>query len=86
MQRIISRCWEDDALKERLLADPAATLTAEGLEIPEGVTVNVVEDTPQVRTLVIPAAPAMMQDEELDEVAAGLYPDPAACARSPILL
>ena len=28
MQNIITRCWEDEAFKERLLADPAATLRA----------------------------------------------------------
>lgn len=86
MQRIISKCWEDDAFKERLMADPAATLAAEGVEVPDGVTVSVVEDTARVRHLVIPAAPGMLHDGELEEVAAGIFPDPAACARSPILL
>ena len=34
MQKIITKCWEDEPFKERLLAEPAATLAAEGVEIP----------------------------------------------------
>jgi hypothetical protein len=35
LQKIIIKCWEDEAFKEMLLADPAATLAAEGVEVPE---------------------------------------------------
>ena len=69
LQKIIIKCWEDDAFKERLLADPAATLAAEGLEVPEGTTVNVAVDTEEVRTLVIPLPPTgALSDEELTAV------------------
>jgi len=70
MQRIIAKCWEDEAFKARLLADPAATLEAEGVEVPEGVTINVVEDTAQVHNLVIPAQPGRLEDAALDAIAA----------------
>ena len=33
MRKIITRCWDDEAFKERLLADPAATLAAEGVQL-----------------------------------------------------
>jgi len=71
LQRIIAKCWEDEAFKAKLLADPAATLEAEGVELPEGVTVNVLEDTAQVRNLVIPAQPGRLADELLESMAAG---------------
>ncbi len=29
--RIVAKAWEDEAFKQRLLADPKATLQAEGL-------------------------------------------------------
>ena len=75
LQRVITRCWEDEAFKERLLADPAATLAAEGVEIPEGVTVNVAVDADDVRTLVIPCAPSgELTDEELETMDAGSSP------------
>jgi len=60
------------AFKERLLADPAATLAAKGVQIPEGVTVNVAVDTEDVRTLVIPLPPTgELGDAELAEISAG---------------
>ena len=72
MQGIITKCWDDEAFKERLLADPAATLAAEGVQIPEGVTVNVAVDAEDVRTLVIPLPPTgELGDAELAEISAG---------------
>jgi len=54
MQKIIARCWEDEEFKKRLMADPAKILDAEGVNVPDGVSIRVVEDTEQVRTLIIP--------------------------------
>ena len=74
LQKIITKCWEDEAFKARLLADPAATLAAEGMQVPEGVTVNVAVDSKDVRTLVIPLPPtAGLSDAELDQVAGGTW-------------
>ena len=72
LQKIITRCWEDEAFKERLLADPAATLAAEGVPVPEGIAINVAVDSKDVRTLVIPLPPtAGLSDAELEQVAGG---------------
>jgi hypothetical protein len=78
MQRVIAKCWEDDAFKERLLADPAGTLAAEGVEIPEGVTVNVAVDTEATRTLVIPWEHSALGDAALADVYGG-KPNPMPC-------
>jgi hypothetical protein len=79
LQKVITKCWEDEAFKEKLLADPAATLQAEGVEVPEGVTVNVAVDTEAVRTLVIPLPPVgALGDDEIETVYAG-KPDPMPC-------
>ena len=59
MQQIIAKCWSDEAFKEKLVADPHATLVAEGVEIPEGVNINVLSNTPSTMHLVIPE----MQDD-----------------------
>ena len=82
LQRIIAKCWEDEAFKAKLLADPAATLETEGVEVPEGVTVNVVEDTAQVHNLVIPAPPGRLADELLESMAAGgcFWSDTPGCS------
>ena len=69
MHKVITKCWEDEAFKARLLADPAAMLAAEGVQMPEGVTVNVAVDSEDVRTLVIPLPPTgALSDEELTAV------------------
>ena len=73
LQKVIIKCWEDEAFKARLLADSAATLRAEGVDIPEGVTVRMAIDSEDVRTLVIPLPPTTeLRDDELDAVAAGV--------------
>ena len=74
LEKVITKCWDDEAFKERLLADPAATLAAEGMQVPEGVTINVAVDAEDVRTLVIPLPPtAGLSDAELDQVAGGSW-------------
>ena len=71
MNQIIAKCWADEAFKTKLLADPAATLKAEGAEVPAGLTVKAVENTDKVFHLVIPAKPTDLSDEDLDKVAGG---------------
>ncbi|MEA1671874.1 NHLP leader peptide family RiPP precursor [Nitrospirillum sp. BR 11163] len=69
--KIIAKAWVDDGFKARLLADPAAVLQAEGLDLPEGVTFQIVEDGAGVQTLVLPARPSELSDEDLGGVAGG---------------
>lgn len=68
-QKIIAKCWADETFKQRVLADPAITLAAEGMALPEGVTVQVVEDTAQEMTLVIPPRPTNLLDDALEGTA-----------------
>jgi hypothetical protein len=53
-QQLIAKSWADEAFKQRLLADPAGTLEQEGFAIPEGTSVEVVENTSSTMHLVIP--------------------------------
>lgn len=68
MGQIMARCWSDASYKVKLLADPVTVLHAEGVPVPEGVQVRVLENTAQVTHLVIPARPAGLSDQMLDEV------------------
>ena len=36
MSQLLAKCWADEGFKRKLLADPAATLKAEGAELPAG--------------------------------------------------
>jgi len=65
MSRLIAKCWADDGFKQKLLADPAATLTAEGVEFPPGLSIKVVENNDKECHLVIPAKPTDLSDEDL---------------------
>ncbi len=63
---LVAKAWADEGLKQRLIADPAAMLGENGIEVPFGIEVRLVEDSPNVRHLVLPASPADdLTDEDL---------------------
>ena len=69
---VVAKALQDEAFKQELIADPAATLAAAGVALPAGVTLKVVEDTAQVRHLVLPAAGGgRLSESELAGVAGG---------------
>ncbi|TWB15511.1 putative ribosomally synthesized peptide [Nitrospirillum amazonense] len=65
--KIIAKAWTDAAFKARLLADPAAVLKAEGIDVPSGVRLSIVENTASSYTLVLPPKPVDMSDADLDQ-------------------
>lgn len=69
--QIVARAWQDEAFKQRLMADPQAVLAELGIDVPLGRTVQVLEDTEQVMHLVIPLRPGELSDEQLEQVAGG---------------
>jgi hypothetical protein len=82
MQKIITRCWEAEAFKQKLMADPNGVLKAEGVPVPKGITVKVLEDTDSLRYLVIPRRVASLSDSDLCSVSAGrceCFADPYMC-------
>lgn len=71
--KIIAKAWADDGFRARLVADPGATLVAEGVEVPEGKRVVINEDTAETINLTLPARPNALSDEALDSVAGGFW-------------
>lgn len=71
--QIVTKAWQDDKLKNRLLAEPAAVFQEFGLEVPAGVQLRVVENTDQVVYLTLPAKPqdGELTEEDLENVAGG---------------
>jgi hypothetical protein len=64
---IVAQAWSDDSLKAKLLENPESILREYGVEIPYGIELRVVEDTAEIRHLVLPTSPAgEMADEELN--------------------
>jgi len=72
INNILSKCWADASFKQKLLANPAEVLKAEGVEIPAGYTIQVLENTDKVVNYVLPPNPnAELSDSELEAVAGG---------------
>jgi hypothetical protein len=74
--QVVARAWSDEAFKRRLLAEPGAVLREQGMDVPPGVEVRVVENTDTLIHLPLPPKPAAgeLSEEQLDAVAAGASP------------
>src|SRR5580698_7784825 len=70
--RVIGQAMSDPAFRKRLLADPAGTLRGAGVEVPEGVIIEVVEDTATKVHLVLSAREdEITLDADLDAAVGG---------------
>jgi hypothetical protein len=72
ISQLFAKCWADEGFKQKVLADPAATLKAEGVELSAGVSYVAHENTDKVVHLVIPAKPTDLSDEVLADVTGGM--------------
>jgi len=70
LRKLLAKAWADAKFKARLIADPASVLRTEGMEVPEGMKIHVVENTDDRLYLVIPRSPEELADEELDFLSA----------------
>lgn len=74
MRQVYAKAWSDESFRQSLLADPAAVLRAEGVQLPAGVEVVAVENTDTVFNLVLPAqeAEGELSDAQLEDVSGGI--------------
>ena len=73
MGKIIAKAWADEAYKLRLINNPADVLKEEGVPVPEGITLKVVENTPALFHILLPQNPECeLTDEQLDAASGGL--------------
>jgi hypothetical protein len=74
--RVVAKAWLDPAFKERLVASPREVLKEEGIDVPSGVEVTVLEHSENVRFFELPAKPASLEaelsEEQLSLVDAGM--------------
>ena len=64
--QLISLCWKDEVFKKELLSDPIKVLKEVGMNPPDGIIVQVVENTTNTFTLVIPRNPEDLSEEHLE--------------------
>ncbi|MFC1579770.1 NHLP leader peptide family RiPP precursor [Thermodesulfobacteriota bacterium] len=70
--KVVAKAWADEDYKQRLMADPVSLLAEEGIEVPEGVQLKVVEATDKQAWMVLPPKPETGKIEEGKErLAAG---------------
>ena len=72
--QVVAQAWSDEGFKQRLLAEPKAALQEQGIAVPAGVEVRVVENTDRLAHLVLPPKPAEgeLSEAQLDRAAGGL--------------
>ena len=75
---LFAACWKDETLKQRFMSDPKAVLAEYGMDVPDGMAVNVVENTDNTVHITMPAPPSGhgdLSDEELSSAAGGTQAD-----------
>lgn len=72
--QVLVRAWKDPHFREAVRRNPREALSRHGFYIPEGISINVVDDTPDTYNLVLrepPAgSPSTVEPQELRVVAA----------------
>lgn len=73
---VLERAARDPQFRDRLKQDPRGTVSREfGVEIPQDISVEVVEEAPTTAYLVLPPAPSQpgqeVSDQDLEAVAGG---------------
>ena len=72
--RFLVQAVTDEAFRAALLADAKGALKSQGVDIPEGIEIKVVEDTPtQLHLVLPPRLPEEMSDAELEAVNGGWF-------------
>ena len=75
-EQIMARAMKDDAFRQQLLSNPMGVLERElGITLPQGMTIQVHEDTPTTVHLVLPpersGQPQELSDAELEQASGG---------------
>jgi hypothetical protein len=68
---IVEKCWADTAFKQRFLSDPRKVLSEYEIEIPAGLEVKVLENTPDKVYVMLPQKPGELTEGQLDAVSGG---------------
>ena len=74
MAELFAACWKDEALKARFMSDPKAVLAERGIDVPDNMNVNVVENSDNTVHITMPKAPAganALSDVDLTTAAGG---------------
>ena len=80
--QIIEKSMQDSSFRSELLASPKAALAKYfDMDLPENFSLNVVEDTDDSMTIVLPPATESLSMEELSSVSGGYIAGCKGCTR-----
>ena len=74
LAEIFAKCWTDQAFKNQFMSNPKTVLSEYGMDVPDGMDINVVENTDSCVHLPLPMPPRDMNslsDSQLSAVAGG---------------
>ena len=74
LAELFAACWKDEELKARFMRDPNAVFEEFEMPVPDGMKINVVENSDTTVHITIPAPPSQMSeltDEQMASAAAG---------------
>lgn len=72
--KLVAKAWEDEAFKAELLSDPMKVFKENGIDVPDGIEVRMVENTAETMHFILPPEPSdELTDEQLGETAGGLF-------------
>ena len=83
MAELFVACWKDEALKARFMSNPKAVLAEHGIDVPDNMNVNVVENSDNTVHITMPKAPGGaigLSDEEMAGAAGGCASVLAVCS------
>ena len=81
--RVIARALADDSFRQKFLSDTVATLKEEGVELPAGLELRVVQNTDNLLFVGLPTTSSReLSEEELGDVAGGEPAHPISFSRS----
>jgi hypothetical protein len=65
--RLIAKAWLDPEFRQRLITSPAEVMEEEGMYVPPGVEVKVLEGADDVRYFYLPAKPPSLEENLMEE-------------------
>ncbi len=78
--KLVAKAWSDDDLKAELLSDPLKIFKENGIEVPDGIEVRMVENTTDTIHFILPPEPSdELSDAQLEGAAGGAYVLPGGC-------
>ncbi len=70
--KLVAKAFEEDDFKAKLLADPKKTFKENGIEMPEKMKVNIVENKYDLVNFVLPMDISELDKDDLQQLSGGL--------------